>query len=480
MKKSFTKKRSFLIGISLILVAALAGGYYWYQTTTQATAATEPALQTSKVRTGDLLVSASGAGNVVPQKQVELGFRSSGILRELNVSVGESVTTGQVLAVLDDNLQQAQLAQAEADFQALFSEASLAKAKITVANAEIAEAKAVEDLQYLVSPEVYYWETELEQADLALKALTNDPNATEEQKIVAQKALDRAQTNLSLSQQRYRAEYVPATFTYTYTDLETSEELTTIIAPTESELALARAALEAARFATIDARSYLEILQNGAQAIDQPLAAVQGTETAKIEQARLALENARLAVENTRLVAPFDGVIINLEALAGQTINTAPFLTLATTQELQVRFYLDETDLDMAQVGNKIIVTFDAFPEISLDGQILTIEQALQIVDGTPVIVSWGSFENPSALPVLSGMSADVEVVGGEAQDALLVPVQALREIAPGSYAVFLVAADGSLKLTPVKVGLRDFANAQILSGLQAGDIVSTGTVETK
>ena len=77
-------------------------------------------------------------------------------------------------------------------------------------------------------------------------------------------------------------------------------------------------------------------------------------------------------------------------------------------------------------------------------------------------------------------MTVDVEIISGEALGALLVPIQALREIAPGSYAVFIVDADGSLKLTPVTVGLRDFANAEILTGVEAGDIVSTGVVETK
>jgi multidrug efflux pump subunit AcrA (membrane-fusion protein) len=108
------------------------------------------------------------------------------------------------------------------------------------------------------------------------------------------------------------------------------------------------------------------------------------------------------------------------------------------------------------------------------------VEQALQTVDGTPVIVSWVTFENEANLSILSGMTADVEIIGGEALDALLVPIQALREIAPGSYAVFIVAADGSLKLTPVTVGLRDFANAEILTGVSVGDVVSTGVVETK
>ena len=71
-------------------------------------------------------------------------------------------------------------------------------------------------------------------------------------------------------------------------------------------------------------------------------------------------------------------------------------------------------------------------------------------------------------------------MIAGEAKNALIVPIQALRELTPGSYAVFVVQSDGSLKMTPVTVGLRDYANAEILSGLQAGDVVSTGTVETK
>ena len=77
-------------------------------------------------------------------------------------------------------------------------------------------------------------------------------------------------------------------------------------------------------------------------------------------------------------------------------------------------------------------------------------------------------------------MTVEADVIAGEAKNALIVPIQALRELTPGSYAVFVVQSDGSLKMTPVTVGLRDFANAEILSGLKVGDVVSTGTVETK
>ena len=480
MKKSFPKNTFWWIFLGVLAISALGGGLYWNQIIGATATPAAPAMQTAKVRTGDLVITASGAGNIIPHMQADLGFRTSGILKEVNVSIGQSVTSGQVMANLEDALQQAQLAQAEAEFQALFSEASLAQAKITVANSDIATQTAIENLQYLVSPEVYFWETELEKAKQTIIVLTADANASEQQKVDAQKSIERTQTNLGAAQDRYQKEYIPGTFTYIYTDLETNEEITTTIAPTASEIALARAKVDTAHFALVDARSLLEALQAGPSSITGPLATVQGTETAKIEQARLALENARLALENTHLVAPFDGVVISMDAVVGQTVNTSRLLTLATTKDLQVRYYLEETDMDKAVVGNKINIIFDAYPDTVIEGTTSAVEQVLQVIDGTPVIVSWATINNPGTLNILSGMTVSVEVVGGEARNALLVPAQALREIAPGSFAVFVVQPDNSLKLTPVSIGLRDFANAEVLDGLKLGDVVSTGTVETK
>ena len=80
-------------------------------------------------------------------------------------------------------------------------------------------------------------------------------------------------------------------------------------------------------------------------------------------------------------------------------------------------------------------------------------------------------------LPI--GLNATVEVIGGRATNALLVPVEALREISPGQYAVF-VMKNGEPQLRMVEVGLMDFTSAEIKSGLEAGDIVSTGIVATQ
>jgi multidrug efflux pump subunit AcrA (membrane-fusion protein) len=77
-------------------------------------------------------------------------------------------------------------------------------------------------------------------------------------------------------------------------------------------------------------------------------------------------------------------------------------------------------------------------------------------------------------------LTASVTLYKGKAEDTLLIPIAALRDIGDGSYGVFTVETDGSLNLNPVTVGLKDTSSAEILTGLNLGDIVSTGLTETK
>jgi len=179
------------------------------------------------------------------------------------------------------------------------------------------------------------------------------------------------------------------------------------------------------------------------------------------------------------MIAPFDGVVVNLNMVPGQLASGESLLTLSALDRLQVMFYMDETDLAGLKVGNRVVYTFNAYPESNISGEVTLIESVLQNVDGAPAAVVWGSILEESSFEILAGMTVDVEVIAGEVEDGLIIPIQALRELTPGSYAVFLVKPDGTLELTPVTVGLRDFANAEITSGLKAGDIISTGTIET-
>ena len=63
--------------------------------------------------------------------------------------------------------------------------------------------------------------------------------------------------------------------------------------------------------------------------------------------------------------------------------------------------------------------------------------------------------------------------------NAVLVPIEALHQTSPGNYAVFIIV-NGKPQLQVVKVGIQDLVSAEIVSGLQPGDIVSTGLTVTK
>lgn len=417
--KRFSRKTIF---ITLVTVLVIIAAVIFFARPTTSDAAEVPALQTAKVRVADLVVTASGAGTIVPSAQIDLGFRTSGVLTELNVAVGDAVKTSQILARLEENIQ------AEADFSALFSAQGIAEAELALVTAQEALVLAENHVMYLTGLDAWYWEQKLE-----------SPDTTQAEK-------DLAQTNM--------------------------DYFLGLIYIDESDMALARAELESARVALQDTQAALDIVKAGPNALSAPIVAL-GTQMAKLEQ-------ARLAVESTRLVAPFDGKLTALDVFDGQTVGTSPIMTIATTEKLLVHFYLDETDLDKVAVGNRVTFMFDAYPDQPIDGEVVIVEPSLQVVDGTPVIVVWASLPSETGLNLMSGMTVDAEVIAGESLKTLIVPVQALRELAPGSFAVFLVDANGQLKMTPVTVGLRDFANAEILSGVKVGDLVSTGTVETK
>ena len=412
--------RTAIIATLVVVVAIAASIFYFTQPAADETAA--PALQTAKVRTGDLVVTASGAGTVLPAAQVDLAFRSSGVVTELNAAVGDNVQSQQVLARLEENIQ------AEADFQALFTAEGIAQAQLVLVSAKDALVEAEGSVVYLIGSDAWYWRKQYE-----------NPETSQADKDLAKSKMDY------------------------FMGLRTIDE---------SDLALAYANLESARVALQDAQAALDIVQAGPEALSKPIAAL-GPEMAK-------LESARVALENTRLVAPFDGEMTAVNTVLGQTVGTSPVMTIATTDNLLVRFYLDETDLDKAAVGNRVTFTFDAFPNQPVDGEVVIVEPSLQTIDGTPVVVVWASLPSETDFAFKSGMTVEAELIAGEARGALIVPAQALRELAPGSYAVFLVGENDQLTMTPVTVGLRDFANAEILSGVKVGDVVSTGTVETK
>ena len=150
--------------------------------------------------------------------------------------------------------------------------------------------------------------------------------------------------------------------------------------------------MEIAKARLDDAQKALEILQSGdRERLAESLSAADNSLLSRLKDLYLDYENARIALENTYLTAPFDGVVVNMDMVPGQLVSTSKLLTLSALDTLQVRFYMDETDLAGLKVGNRVVYTFNAYPESNISGEVTLIESVLQDVDGSPAAVVWGS-----------------------------------------------------------------------------------------
>jgi HlyD family secretion protein len=462
----FFKKRSNLV-ITGIILAVIISASWFFTRTLAADETAAPVLQTAKVRTGDIVLIASGAGTVVPAKEVDLGFKTGGLIAEINVKVGDKVEEGDVLARQVETDIRSQILQAERNLEYLTSPYAIASVEQALIKAQ--EALQVANYNNLVQQEGY------RASDSTIDVLNADL-------ILAQEKVDRLQGNFDVVAYLPEDDLRRATALAALSSAITARDK--ILAsmnwylgtPSETEQFALDNEVAVAAAKVSAAESYLAAIQG------EPLPEniFIGPELKQLWDVESALFDVRMKLSDINIIAPFSGTVTSLNAIVGQTVGTSSIMSIATTQDLQVRFYLDETDANKVAVGNRVDFSFDAYPDLPMEGKIISVEPAMQMIDGTPVIVTWATLLLETDRIILSGMTVEADVIAGESLQTLIVPIQALRELSLDSYAVFIVQADGQLVMTPVTVGLRDYANAEILSGVKAGDVVSTGTIETK
>ena len=94
MKKPFFSRLWTKIILGVVLLAILGGAIYLIQNRNNTPEDETPALQTTKVIKGDLVISANGTGSVYPEAQVQLGFKNSGVIAEIYVVPNQKVSEG--------------------------------------------------------------------------------------------------------------------------------------------------------------------------------------------------------------------------------------------------------------------------------------------------------------------------------------------------------------------------------------------------
>lgn len=488
-------------GIFVLLLAILLGGggyLYLRLTAGQVTESTNGnTLQTATATVGDVVLFASGTGTVSPAAESSFGFNASGQVIEINVSIGDQVEVGQVLAQLDDTYPQIDLAQAQVALDKLTSDAAIATAKKTLAEAQIKYGETKKTLEHLISPEVLYWEekvTEREQvlADAKLAGQTDTSDAAKQKVEQAEASLKFAQDSWTYFQNVYTETYVPVNFTQYRTvrtpfgtkteviqieDEMTGELVDLIYPPTEGEIGMARAEYELAKASVYESQIYLNVL-NGAEISE----GATGSNLVAYIKAKHALATAQYNLTATKLIAPINGTVTSLDLNIGDLVSSGSAVVTISNldQPYVLDAYLDAEDWGQIQSGYEVEVTFDILPDLVFRGTVTDIRPVLDTSSSNSALVHFTAQLDtsiPYELP--SGSAASVEVIGGRTENAVLVPVEALREFGDGRFAVF-VMENGRPRLRVVEVGLMDLTKAEIISGLSAGDVVTTGVVKTR
>jgi HlyD family secretion protein len=452
--------------IGIIVIALLGGAGYWgYQTSRAQEPSVPEAPPTVPVTTCDVQQSVSAPGTLVNTHQATVQMPLAGQLQAIDVRAGDYVSQGQVLASLADREQYASavtaanlaLLQARQELEDLQDSAAadLAQAQLDLATAQDAYDDAVKKRNAMSYPHssdeltVEKAETDYLLAKKAYKEALAEYHKWEHKNLTNPdrvRALDRLVTAKQIMDSKF------AIYNWYLLDYTPNE-----IAQADGEVAVAEAALA-------EAQARWEDLQGGPDSLQLDLA------KAKVQDAEASLAQAQKDLDNVKIKAPFDGVVLDVQASVGENLQEgATLLVLEDPQALEVESTVTEEDLPNVQVGQAAEIFFDAMPELEANGTLSRIVP--QRIEGDrPLYTVYITLDQvPEEL--VAGMTADASIVTAQVQDVLCLPRSVVRASSGDTASVKVWAGDQEVS-REVQVGLRGDTNIEIRAGLSEGEQV--------
>lgn len=171
----------------------------------------------------------------------------------------------------------------------------------------------------------------------------------------------------------------------------------------------------------------------------------------------------------TPITAPLDGFIIARNKEPGQTVSVNDIL-LVMADKLIIEADVDETDLRYINIGQKVKITLDAYPDERFDGIVEHIAYESQVINNVTV---YTLKIRPQSVPenFRAGMTATVEVESQKKENALLLPFEAVTDKGRAK-TVLLKTQKGKPETRKIETGITNGKQFEILSGISEDDIV--------
>ncbi len=192
---------------------------------------------------------------------------------------------------------------------------------------------------------------------------------------------------------------------------------------------------------------------------------------AQIEQIEADIESIENNLEKCIFTSPIDGTLLTLDPEEGDSVFTeGRVAVIGSLSTMKVKILINEIDVPQVKEGQKAVVTLDAFPGQQFEGKVTSIAPEGKIVENIVVFETTIELPNPDDI-LLSGMTAETEIIIKSKDNAILIPLEALEEKG-GKAWVSVKGPDGQPIRKEVKVGLRNNTQVEIEEGLEEGEEV--------
>ncbi len=373
------------------------------------------------------------SGNLSAGRLAQLKWSTTGQIESVSVKVGDKVKKDQILATLKADSVPSEVITAQANLALAKQELdNLTKSGLTLAEAVSAVITARVDVEeaentyngldyprasdvVLKDYQVKIWDAEKQSALMygKYKEVERHPDGDPEKMTAMQ--------NYVTAKQNYDS--LVATYNY----------LTAKATPEDYEEA--KANLDVARAKLEDARRQRDLVKNGAD----PLT---------LQSANAKVNSAQAAVNALYAIAPFDGDVIAVQAIVGNTASKdGNAIVVVDKSTLQIDTLVDETGIAAVQVGNTAEVTMDSLEGVILTGKVSLINPIGVVVNGLVKYTVTVSLD-PTSEPVLFGSTTSVVIKTGEPHSELAVPLNAVMSDNTSEYVLVVTGGSGDKQTT--------------------------------
>jgi len=196
----------------------------------------------------------------------------------------------------------------------------------------------------------------------------------------------------------------------------------------------------------------------------------------KLASAQNQLASAVEDYNNMIIRAPFEGEVADLKVLRGDQIGESTSAATLITEQKIVEIPLNEVDIAKVKLGQKASLTFDAFSDLIITGEVIEIDTLSTVSQG---VVSYNikiAFDVQDER-VKPGMSVSASIILSSKANVLLVPTTAVKTQNVTSYVEIL---ENNLPIQKnVEVGEEGDTMIEILSGINEGEEVITQKITT-